>query len=797
LIGRQSEERRIANVLRQNGISLHLIGSRCLVSGVMLLTVLATALWSADARPARDAREDNALATSEGDDAPAEQQVISEAKSPGKEDRPMDESSPPRPIRGVVIGPDGSPVAEAEVYVFARNGWPFVLPKQWPTRLPMGAWTVERQMDHVLRNSRWTTLRRARTDAAGHFATELPPLSDDAGPRLLVFAEGLGFGYKRLFLFDRFDARFRDPFDSGVPENMEDIRIRLPEMMAVRGRLLAPDGSPAEGVLVRVRQLGRHWGDLVLCQCRLDGLQRPGASSPVPLAAIRQRRRDQLRPANRYAPEFWPPAVLTDTNGSFRLEGMPQGWPVYLTLEHPRSARETLVVHTSPSELGEHRKYACLPVPPTFTHTLKPARPLRGVVRAADTGKPLSDVLIQVFSVPTNALWHGSGRLYVRTDHEGRYRLNCHQWKAYSPSFYPPPESGYLAMRAKVEDGPAGPVKDLRLERGTIIRGRVLDGETETPIRGASVVYRPSRANSSHREHYLYEHPVLTDAQGRFALTGLSGPGYLLVETNDRSYMRSIDVGRMLSSRSGRPRPSGLTEIIVPATGTLEEEVVIRMKRGRTVTLQAVGPKGENLPWVEAEWEANYAAHDWPGHRPRRFPDGKVQVEGLDPDRATRVFLVHQPAGVAAVFNVTPETEELPIEVRLEPTATVVGRLVTPEGKPSAGYVELFTSFASEVSQFTRKPRSSDYVRLAGFYIGGEQGSLHADPDGRFIVKNVMPGVPIGLATGDLERGGWVIWKAKGRVITLKPLAPGERRELGQLTVGQAEAARRRTEAAP
>jgi hypothetical protein len=241
----------------------------------------------------------------------------------------------------------------------------------------------------------------------------------------------------------------------------------------------------------------------------------------------------------------------------------------------------------------------------------------------------------------------------------------------------------------------------------------------------------------------------------------------------------------MLSSGSGRPRPSGLTEIIVPATGKLEKDVLIRMKRGRAVTLQAVGPRGERLPWAEAEWEASHAVHDRAYHEPRRFLHGRVVVDGLDPDGATRVFLVHQPTRVAAVFNVTPDTKQGPIEVRLEPTATVVGQLVTPGGQPSAGYLELFTSLAPKVSRFAQSPRTSDYVTLAHFYVGGERGSLHANPNGRFTVKNIMPGVAIGLALGDLERDGSLIWETKRRVITLEPLAAGERRDLGQLTVGQ------------
>ncbi len=423
------------------------------------------------------------------------------------------------------------------------------------------------------------------------------------------------------------------------------------------------------------------------------------------------------------------------------------------------------------------------PFPTTFTHTLKPARPFQGVVRAADTGKPLSGVLLCGPFVGGMPFWHGSGHVWVRTDGQGRYWLNCHVHEDYSLDAYPPPDSGYSATGTQVEDGPEGLVKDIWLKRCKIVRGRVLDAETETPLRGASVVYRPSRANPAHKKHF--GDPVLTDAEGRFALTAPSGPGYLLVETNDRSYLRSANGGRILSppSRPGRPMPSGLTEITVPAAGTLEE-VVIRMKRGRTVALQAVGPSGERLPWVEAEWAANYAAHDWAGHRPRRFPDGKVQVEGLDPDGATRVFLVHQPARLAAVCNVTPETAGGPIEVRLKPTATVVGQLVTPGGKPGAGYLELFTSFAPEADRFTKAKTIPDDMPFASFQVGDEPQRPDRDPDGRFTVKNLTPRVPMGLSLAALERYGPMIWPTKPRVITLQPLAPGERRDLGQLTVG-------------
>jgi hypothetical protein len=342
-----------------------------------------------------------------------------------------------------------------------------------------------------------------------------------------------------------------------------------------------------------------------------------------------------------------------------------------------------------------------------------------------------------------------------------------------------------LAVRAEVRDGPQGAVRDIRLDRCPIIRGRALDGETGRPIPGASVVYRPSRANTAHNQEYLYDNAVLTDPEGRFALTVLSGPGYLLVEVPDRSYLRSADVGRLRVNEpfgSAPGRPSGLTEIMAPPAGT-PEEIVIRMKRGRTVTLHVVGPNGEKLAWVEADWEGNYTMHDQASHQPRRFPDGEVIVEGLDSGASTRVFLVHQRAHLAAVFTVGPKTEAGPIEVRLAPIATVTGQLVTQNGKPTAGFLELFSRFPPEAVEFTKECMESDDLLLARFCVGVEQQRISRHTDGRFTVKNLTPGVPLGLSLARPHWEGAVLGYQPVRVMTLSPLAPGEQRDLGRLIV--------------
>ncbi|MHC4406379.1 MAG: C45 family autoproteolytic acyltransferase/hydrolase, partial [Planctomycetota bacterium] len=583
--------------------------------------------------------------------------VVEPAFDPGK--------PPPRRITGVVVGPDGSPVAGAEVYLFAQAMWHPVFSKPLYSSLPL-----EPRAEDWYRHHPLDTLGRARTDAAGRFAMQPDPLRPESffQPHLMVVAKGLGFACP---VWDQAAG---------------DVEIRLPREVPIRGRLVTPDGKPAEGVLVRVAKLmdpPKYSYSLHGCQCSFDGYHF----------------------ADRYRAEFWPRPPRTDAEGSFTLEGIPAGALVFLHLLHPDFAPEWIDVDTRLRPGERARASAPDTFPPTFSLQLKIPRPVEGVVTAADTGQPLAGVLVEVRPGSRHSM---GGSYYGRTDEKGRYRFHCRRGsRGCGFSLYPPPESGYLAADTYHRGWPEGeesPVKDFRLDRGKLIRGRVLDEETGKPIPAAGVVYRPSKASPHRYGHHVCEvfrHPALTGDDGRFTLTGLSGPGFLLVETPNRSYVRLSEKGVLPipGHYPERAMPVGLTPIDVPLAGTLEEEVVIRLRRGRRVTLRAVGPRGEKLPWVRATWEGIDASYDVISDLGRNFPDGRVVLPGLDPSRTTRVFLIYNPRKLGAVFDVTPETIGEALEVRLQPTATVVGQAVTQAGKPAedAG-VRVMISFDPRVS---------------------------------------------------------------------------------------------------
>jgi isopenicillin-N N-acyltransferase-like protein len=700
----------------------------------VVIAALAVLPWSARTAPAQAhaeeaepaaPQESPAVTETAAEEAPAKESADEEpaAEETGRVEAPAF----PGRITGVVLGPDGSPVSGAQVYLKGRK-YPY--PLIWST-LPPVALPIEQQDEPW---SRPTILQRTRTDAAGRFAMELERLGPEMTSLVVVVvAKGLAVGYR-----------------SWEP-TAEAMEFRLPKAVPVRGRLLGPEGKPAEDVLVNVMWF---------------------AADDRYLSVLPNLAEEDL-------PEYWPRPVRSDGEGAFTLSVMPPDSRVRLRLSHPELATEEIIVDAA-LEKGDGRDSdGTVRLPPTFSHQLGPARPVEGVVTAADTGKPLAGVFVKVYAMGRG----GGDSINARTDQTGRYHVSGEAGDRYTVAAHPPHDSGYLAGRASREGWPEGEkrlVMNLPLDRGKTVRGRVLDDETGKPIPGASVLYGPSRTNPLRKRPYLFRNPALTDEDGRFTLTAVPGSGHLTVETADRSYLRSPDVDGVFRVYDGeRAMPMGLTTIDVPAEGAMADEVVIRLKRGRTVTLQAVGPKGEKLPDVLAAWEGMDALHADVWDLSCRFPEGKVVVSGLDPSRPWRVLLFNKASKLGAVFDITPEIREDSIEVRLQPTGTVLGRCVRKDGTAceDEGGVSLIMSLNPELSEFT----SDDYQDWKyGYYNNFTQDWRHGDPpypDGKFSLEYIVPGMLLGLSYGrssSLDERG---------VMTIKPLTPGERRDLGTLNM--------------
>ena len=636
-----------------------------------------------------------------------------------------------RTIRGTVLGPDGQPVAGATVLWIAHRR---------PT-LP----DVAMPKDHQARRStRTDVLGETRTDAKGAFA-----LAADFPPDRYVHQEG----FEGNFLVKAPGLGMVAPFlKSGATE----VTLRMAPEVVIRGRLLTPSGLPATDVRVTLRDF---FNDEMT-----DGMGVDATWADVE------------------TPAYWPKPRTTGADGRFTLEGMPEGTYAVIELRHPDYAADELTVNTGvrggiKAVLNAWVKaFEIAPVQPTFTHALEPARPVQGRVTDKATGQPLAGILVQMSAMRR----HGGTPLYTRTDADGRYHISGHSADSYWTTVYPPADSAYLAIQDHRQGWPVGAKfleTNFALDKGRIVRGSVIDADGRRPIAGASVVYQPRRGNPNNRREYHLDNKVLTGADGRFAITTLPGQGLVAVETPDQTYLHVPLNG---GYRVALLCPQGLAAIDVPQEGE-PKPVEIAVRKGVPLEATVLGPDGKAVSQVVCSCEGIDVReiHAW-NHGAEVVTEGRFHLLGADPSRTYRVFFLQPDRKLGAVVDLKPDPRATrPVEVRLQPMATVRGRLINAGGSAEPG-AQVYPALVprEKVGEMSRAEILHDATPY--FELLGERAMLtywlkiHPNPQGEFVLDTLVPGAQLSIVAGSGQR--------EARV-PVTPLKPGEDRDLGTITL--------------
>jgi beta-lactamase regulating signal transducer with metallopeptidase domain len=634
--------------------------------------------------------------------------------------------APEQVASGRVLMPDGRPAAGAVVewvtYISRTKLSGVALPKQS---------REVREGEGSLR-----ALGRATADAEGRFriAARYDP---EQVPDTELAARAPGAALCGRYLWKNAPAK--------------DLTLKLAPAVRVEGRLLTPSGGPASGVAVDLAGFDNGGED----QATFEGL-----------------RVDPRRPESE-RPGFWPRTMTTDASGRFVLDRVvPAGAFAELHFRHPDFADDEVTVSTGPAPTAGHRAFDIRPVKPRFTHALAPARPVQGAVTAKDTGRPIAGATVEL--IPMRR--HGGMSFFTTTDDRGRYRVAGHQAESYYVNVFPPLGSPYLDGKNERRGWPAGAkvlTMDFTLDRGTLFRGTVVDAETRAPIAGASLVYQPKRGNPNNRGGHELRNPVLTDAGGRFAIAGLPGAGYLLVEEGSLEYVRGTVPGKDTGVFGWTLYPHGFAKVDARA-GAEPAPVEVALHKGKTLEARAVRPDGRPVPSIEA-WcpELTYRQlQNWRNSHP--FEEGLFKLSGADPSRTYRVFFLQKDLKLAAVAKLKLDPKAAgPIEVRLQPMATVKGVAVNKDGTTAKG---VQVSPIVVLTEDERPLKEEDFVNQdrADFYNNLVQdGYSTPTTPAEFAYANLIPGLRYYVG---IYRNGWTYQEVRAP-------KPGEVIDLGKVTV--------------
>jgi RNA polymerase sigma factor (sigma-70 family) len=571
----------------------------------------------------------------------------------------------------------------------------------------------------------------------------------------------------------------------GKAEEREDLTLWLPAEEVVHGRVVDLEGKPVAGVRVSAYVRGTR-ADKDHKPLPYDAPSKGGQFSGNILPSDEDRN-----------------AVVSDRDGRFTLRGLGRAWLYDLSISGPTVVNAKAVLVARPQKAGvtgatgeapPDRPTPQLPLyGSTFTHVVAPCKPIVGVVREKGSGKPLA-------AVQVGRAWtrDDDPSAWATTDKDGRYKLTGLPPGVHTLKVEPPRNTPYLAteVRAAADQPGVEPVTfDIALDRQPAVTGRVTDRATGKPVQ-AWVEYRPLAGNPSLKTNPVLAEPkwgnhppaVATDADGRFTLPVLRGPGVLLVESENDYLPARLEKADRVPGVADKTDPELIDcRPLLAWPGDFHAYRVIDVQEGKDAEVAVELAPGKSRPLVVEYPDGK--AHDTTvlGVKPgttdsgQRYFPGMSAVAGLV-DGESRRLLLSTDDGKFAAAAVVSAQESGPATVTLKPTGTVTGRVLDRDGKPLEGLsFQMFFDdgpgrpgvFIHSGSMFrlltpaenSRSWRTRGYSEDKFPISTGEQ----TDAQGRFRLTGLLPGVPFDLKVQ----------------LVAPPNAKGERHVTGEVTLAR------------
>jgi RNA polymerase sigma factor (sigma-70 family) len=636
-------------------------------------------------------------------------------------------------VRGRVVKPDGKPVAGAAVrtaYLDLETD-----PAPEATSGPDGRFTM--QVPPWRRNS-----------AMGR--------SDGMFPWVVAWAPGFGPGWV---------SAVRQP---GAPD---ETTIRLAEDgPPIEGRILDLEGRPVVGARVK---LERIW------------LDREGR-----LSAWLDRARDGGARGPWQGLDSLPSTIETATgpDGRFRLTGIGRDRLAELLVSGPTiTTAQLYVANRDGTPIRTPDPNSMILSRPSWTtyHTRRfdyaaaPAQPIEGFIRDKDTGQPIAGVKLRGMVFEENSLVTAPG-VEATSDALGHYRLGgLPRANAYRLFTEPGRGQPYTKGTFRTPGGSPAlePVAfDIALKRGVLVRGRVTDKATGRPVSGYVNAYTFDNPHVGEFPGYRdsYEAYVRIDDDGRYEIVTLPGRGIIACRSDLGRYLGGVGAAAIKGFDPKLAGVGGFATLphycdilnyhvvaeVNPDPKAESTTLDLQVDPGRSLTIRVEDPDGHPLGGTKASGLTDlFGSHDYPQDSPA------IEIHALDPSKPRRVTVTHE--GRKLVGSVYLKGDESgPMTLRLQPWGTVTGRAVDEDGEPRKG-LRLYNRGG------IYPPPPADSAILPQRNFGPD---LVVDPDGRFRVEGLVPGLKYG-ATGVQGITGL------GDVFRDITVAPGEVKDLGDVKV--------------
>ncbi len=537
--------------------------------------------------------------------------------------------------------------------------------------------------------------------------------------------------------------------DSRMTKTEVTLRLRRDDV-PIEGRVLGLEGRPVAGATVSIAYIAELPPELLKRFQDNGGVRNPflwwGMNDVMPLG------RDGLIPA-----------IKTGPDGRFRLTGVGRDRVAYVvTTGESIELTETFVMTSSdpaytPILLPADSRGKSKLLGPRFDLAVLPGRVIEGVARDRDNGRPIAGAKMETTRWDINT---------SRSDSQGRYRVIGQPRGANVSMDFEVEGQPYVSERIfkaeKMTGDPTGlgPVRvDFTLKRGVWVEGKVTNRDHGRPVR-AVVRYHPLKDNPHLKAwpdgtfvdntdfgNYA-EFP--TDASGRFRAVALSGRGILTVRTSERGYLAAEPVSPQVAGNvlyvGNLMNDMKNLQAVVPINPDEGEKTVIpdiTLVPGRTQRVQVVGPDGRQVPEIRVFGPLSSSPYSAGG----RLIDGaEFSFVHPNPGTAEELEVVQEDKNAGKLIVITGNEPD-PIQITLERTGTVTGRLVDDEARPRP-FIPIMVNQHLKTNAFWRSScpltDAKGRFRITGLIPGivyslsaaKNHGTIGLDPDEGYILND-------------------------------------------------------------
>ena len=543
-------------------------------------------------------------------------------------------------IHGRITGPDGN--AALKAYVAAIG---------FRKRVDRGGDLTSR--DEVLGET--------TTNANGNYELTLRDVSSEAFNRatLIARADGAGIEWHQLDL----------------SQGNGEVSLKLTNEQVIRGRLVDIEGKPAANVRISIVSVsptseGERFVDGVGFG-KVDG-----------------------------QPAAWPHSMTSDDKGEFIAHGVAAGHGMYINvMGNARFAPQSIALNTGmPEQRGErdgtYRAQVVKNLKPgeLAVLALAPAQIFEGKVIYEDTGKAAAHARLTIW-----ASQQKFGSMYSvpgKADAKGHYRMSPHPGIRFGVTAYPPDGTAYLARELPPVDWEDAATKkqvDVKLPRGVLVRGKIVESITEQPVAGAAIQYVPEGdKNPKAHEGVLtgWQDIQISDASGTFEIAVPPGPGRLVVHGPQGEFVVKESTSRELASgRTGGQRQyANAFERIDPPINAPGVDRLIKLERAEKVGGQLVDERGQAIDEaiVISNLNINPYSLGWRGDSALLARNGRFEISGAAPGRELNVYFLDAKKRLGAAAKLKSNGSSP--TVVLKPCGQAIARFKDSEGEPLTNF---------------------------------------------------------------------------------------------------------------